>query len=156
MSTPVNSLPVNGNPTTVPQMTQEQDALINNVLQEMEQEISHNTVVKSGPPEMPHSHPHSHPASPPPLVQMQMPMQMQMPFLPASAPPNKFAAFWDLATFQKAVAAAVISYLLLRPEISGFIMNRVPALQRFAQYEWLFRILLLMSVLYFAMLYLHI
>ena len=154
MATSVTSLPPNGNPTTVPSLTQEQDALISDVLQEMEKEMSSTTsVVRSHVP--PQSAASSAPPSAPPMHAYAPPPPP--PQRPIPGPPkSKYAALWSLPTLQKAVAAAALAYLVLHPQVSGFLMERVPSLNAFSQYEWMLRIALLVAVFYFTMLYLKL
>ena len=169
MSTPVSALPPTGSPTTVPNNSPEQDAMIQSLLNDVDENMNRVTVhsepVHEGfhaPTPSSASHMPAVQRPPNPAMGVMQPIHYGYPggqphpgsAIPMIHPPpppqssSMWAGLWDPVSAQRAAIASVVAYILLNPSLWDSLRIQFPVLQKFAAYEVVFRILLLGIVLY--------
>lgn len=143
MTTSIQSLP----PPTG-QVSNDDIAMLKDVLKEVEQEISAPQAPKV--PVNTQLNPNANNA----------PIIYAMPTAPSCPMPNKLAQInigsfaLDKNLLQYAIVASFVAFILYNPDIFSHVYKFVPTLSKFATYEWVLRIILMILLLYVIYMYL--
>jgi len=143
MTTSIQSLP----PPTG-QVSNDDIAMLKDVLKEVEQEISAPQAPKV--PVNAQLNPNANNA----------PIIYAMPTAPSCPMPNKLAQIklgplaLDKKLLQYAIVASVLAFILYNPNAFTNIYKLVPILSKFVTYEWILRIVLMIVILYIVYIYL--